>query len=70
MTDSRTKPYVKLAGSLVGLGMAIFFLERLGLSQMTGLHLAGWLISMMVIAPVILVISGCAVFLFGHMRRL
>ena len=69
MSDSKTKPYVKLAGTLVGLGMGIFFLERLGLSQ-TDIHLAGWLISLMVIAPVALVLSGCAVFVFGRMRRL
>lgn len=71
MSDAhKTKPYIKLAGSLVGLGMAIFFFERYGLSQMQGAQLAGWLISLMVIAPVLLVLSGCAVFVVGKMRRL
>jgi hypothetical protein len=66
-----TKPYMKLAGTLVMLGMAIFFFERYGLSNMQqGTHLAGWLISVLVIAPVLLVVSGCAVFLVGRMRRL
>lgn len=70
MSESKTKPYVKLAGTLVGLGMAIFFFERYGLSRMTGVHLAGWLISAMVIAPVALVLSGCTIFVVGRMRRL
>jgi hypothetical protein len=64
------KPYVKLAYTLVALGGAIFFVERYGLSQAQGIHLAGWLVSILVIAPVALVLSGCAVWLFGRMRRL
>jgi hypothetical protein len=70
MSANKTKPYVKLAGALVGFGMAIFFFERYGLSQMHDVHLAGWLISTMVIAPVTLVLAGCVVFVFGRMRRL
>lgn len=69
MSTSRTDPTLKLAGALVGLGMAIFFFERYGLSQMPGAHLSGWLISAMVIAPVVLVLSGCVVFVFSRMRR-
>ena len=64
------KPYVKLAYTLVIVGMAIFFFERYGLSQMAGVHLAGWLISILVIAPVALILSGCAIFMVGRMRRL
>ena len=64
------KPYLKFAYTLVGLGMAIFFFERYGLSQMPGVHLAGWLISILVIAPVALILTGCAVFMVGRMRRL
>jgi hypothetical protein len=64
------KPYVKLAYTLILLGMSIFFFERYGLSQMGNVHLAGWLITILVIAPVALVLSGCAIFLFGRMRRL
>lgn len=64
------KPYVKLAYMLIALGGAIFFFERYGLSQMQGTHLAGWLISVLVIAPVALVLSGCAIWIFGRMLRL
>lgn len=64
------KPYLKLAYTLVALGGAIFFIERYGLSQMSGVHLAGWLVSILVIAPVALILAGCAVFLFGRVRRL
>jgi hypothetical protein len=64
------KPYVKLAYTLVIIGMAIFTFERFGLSQMSGVHLSGWLISVLVIAPVVLIIGGCVVFMVGRMRRL
>lgn len=64
------KPYVRLAYTLVIIGMAIFALERFGLSQMSGLHLAGWLISALVIAPVALVFTGGLIFVFGRMRGL
>ncbi len=70
-----TKPYVKLAYTLIIIGMGIFALERLGLSQMSGpnhqqMHLDGTLLSVLVIAPVVLVIAGCLVFMIGKMRRL
>jgi hypothetical protein len=70
--DRKIKPYVKLAYTLIAIGMGVFALERLGLSEMGGFNmpLAGWLISIMVIAPVALILAGCAVFLFGRMRRL
>lgn len=64
------KPYVKLAYTLVAFGMATFFFERYGLGQLNGIHLAGWLISILVIAPVVLILAGCLVFLVGRMRRL
>lgn len=64
------KPYVKLAYTLVLIGMGIFALERFGLAQMPGLHLAGWLITILVVAPVVLVLAGCAVFMVGRARRL
>lgn len=70
MTNREMKPYVKLATTLVVLGTGIIGLERLGLSQMTGIHLAGWLISALVIVPVILIVAGCTIFMFGRMRRL
>lgn len=70
-----TKPYVKLAYTLIIIGMGIFALERLGLSQMSGpgqtrMHLDGTLLSVMVIAPVVLVVAGCLIFMIGKMRRL
>jgi hypothetical protein len=64
------KPYVRLAYTLVLIGMGIFTLERLGLSQLSGLHLAGWLVSVLVIAPVALILAGGLVFMVGRMRRL
>jgi hypothetical protein len=64
------KSYVKLAYTLVAFGMAIFMFERLGLRQLTGTgtHLPGLLLSVLVIAPVVLVITGCTIFMVGRMR--
>lgn len=69
------KPYVKLASTLVSLGIGIFFLERMGLSELRnaggdGIHLDGTLLSILVLAPVVLVAAGCIVFMVGRMRRL
>ncbi len=70
-----TKPYVKLAYTLIIIGMGIFAIERLGLDQLSGpnhtaLHLDGTLLSILVIAPVALVLAGCLIFMIGKMRRL
>lgn len=70
-----TKPYVKLAQTLIIIGMGIFALERLGLSQMSGpgqtrMHLDGTLLSVLVLAPIVLVVAGCLIFMVGKMRRL
>jgi hypothetical protein len=65
------KSYVKLAYTLIILGMAIFTFERYGIQTLNGgtaPHLPGLLLSVLVLAPVILVISGCAVFAVGRMR--
>lgn len=73
MAERQTKPYVKLAATLASLGIALFFLERFGLSEMRQLgtfHVDGTLLSIMVIAPIILVIAGALVFMVGKMRRL
>lgn len=68
------KPYLKLAYALIAIGMGIFAFERFGLAEIAGpnqpLHLDGTLLSILVIAPVVLIISGCLVFMFGKMRRL
>ncbi len=70
-----TKPYMKLAYMLILIGMGIFALERYGLSNMsgpagTGMHVDGTLLSILVIAPAVLVVAGCLVFMIGKMRRL
>ena len=68
------KPYLKLAYTLVIIGMGIFAFERFGLSEIAGpnhsLHLDGTLLAILVIAPIALVAAGCLVFMFGKMRRL
>jgi hypothetical protein len=68
------KPYLKLAYTLVILGMGIFAFERFGLAEIAGpthqLHLDGTLLAILVIAPAVLIGAGCLVFMFGKMRRL
>ena len=68
------KPYLKLAYTLIIIGMGMFAFERFGLSEFAGpnqsLHLDGTLLSILVIAPIALVAAGCLVFMFGKMRRL
>lgn len=68
------KPYLKLSYALVVIGMAIFAFERFGLAEIAGpgrtLHLNGTLLSVLVVAPVVLIAAGCLVFMFGKMRRL
>jgi hypothetical protein len=64
------KPYVKLAYTLVAIGGAIFFFERYGLSHMEGSHIPGWLITVLVVAPVLLVVAGALIWMVGRMRRL
>lgn len=66
------KPYVKTASTLVVIGSGLIMLERYGLSEMIGTgqaHLDPNLLSAMVLAPVALIIAGCAVFVIGSMRR-
>ncbi len=74
MAAAGPKPYVKLASTLVLVGMGIFTLERYGLSQFSTpshpLHVSGVLLSVLVIAPIVLVTAGAMVFVVGKMRRL
>jgi hypothetical protein len=74
MATQGPKPYIKLASTLVLVGMGMFTLERYGLSRMEEpghpLHLDGTLLSILVIAPVLLVVAGALVFVVGRMRRL
>jgi hypothetical protein len=74
MATQGPKPYVKLASTLVLLGMGLFTLEQYGLSRMEEpghpLHLDSNLLSLLVIAPLLLVAAGAIVFVVGRMRRL
>ena len=74
MAAPSTKPYIKLASTLVLLGMGIFTLERYGLQRMEEpghpLHLGSTLLSLLVIVPVVMVVAGVLVFIVGRMRRL
>ena len=69
-----TKPYVKLASTLVLLGMGLFTLERFGLSRIEEpnhpLHLGSTVLSIMVLVPVAMIVAGALVFVVGRMRRL
>ena len=68
------KPYVKLASTLVTLGIGLFALERFGLAELRGsagqMHLDGTILSILVLAPFLLIIAGALVFMVGRMRRL
>lgn len=68
------KPYMKLASTLVVLGMGLFSLEQFGLGKLEGpnhaVHLDSTLLSLMVIVPLALMVGGAVVFLYGKMRRL
>ena len=72
--EAKTKPYLRLAWTLIIVGMALFGFERFGLSEITGpgkpLHLDGTLLSILVVAPLALVFAGIVVFMYGRMRRL
>jgi len=71
--NNKTKPYVKLAATLASIGIGIFMLERFGLGELKkngSMHIDGTILSIMVIAPVVLVFAGAIVFMVGKMRRL
>jgi hypothetical protein len=73
MADQATKPYVKLASTLVLVGMGIFTLERYGLQQVEAgqpVHLGSTLLSLLVLVPVAMIVAGALVFVVGKMRRL
>ncbi|MDB5538315.1 MAG: hypothetical protein JWQ89_42 [Devosia sp.] len=70
---TQMKPYVKLASTLASVGLGIFLIERFGLSELTkngSLHIDGTILSLMVLAPVVLIIAAALVFMIGKMRRL
>lgn len=74
MAAQGVKPYVKLASSLVLVGMGLFSLEQFGLGKLEGdghaVHLDGTILSLMVLAPLLLIAAGAVVFIIGKMRRL
>ena len=74
MAEQGTKPYLKLASTLVLLGIGLFSLEQFGLTRMAGptgqAHLDGTLLSVLVLAPLALVAAGVVIFIIGKMRRL
>lgn len=73
MATHEMKPYVKLASTLASVGLGIFFIERFGLTELQkngSIHIDGTILSIMVLAPIILVIAGAVVFMVGKMRRL
>ena len=74
MAAQGPKPYVKLASTLVLLGMGLFMLEQYGLSRAEGtahqIHLDANLLTLFVLAPIALVAAGALVFVVGRIRRL
>jgi polyferredoxin len=73
MAEQGTKPYLKLASTLVLLGIGLFSLEQFGLSRAGpggSAHLDGTILSILVIAPLALVAAGVLTFIIGKMRRL
>lgn len=74
MAAQGMKPYVKLASTLVVVGMGLFSVEQFGLGKIEGpghaIHLDGTVLSILVLAPVALVAAGAVVFVVGKMRRM
>jgi hypothetical protein len=71
--SGNAKPYVKLSATLASLGLGIFFLERFGLSELQKfmkLEPDGLVVSVLFLAPFLLIIAAILVFLVGKMRRL
>ena len=70
---NNTKPYIKLAGTLASLGIAIFFLEKMGLAElqkMSGMKFDGNLLSILALTPMLLILAAIIVFAVGKIRRL
>jgi hypothetical protein len=68
------KPYIKLASTLVLIGTGLFSLEQYGLGKLEGpdhtVHLNGTVLSLLVLAPLLLIAAGAIVFIVGKLRRL
>lgn len=74
MAAATPKPYVKLASTLVLIGMGLFALERFGLGRFEQpgrqLNLDPNLLSALVLVPLLLIAAGAIIFVVGRMRRL
>ena len=74
MATQGMKPYVKLASTLVLLGMGMFTLEQYGLGRLNApahsMHIDPTLLSLLVLAPMALIVGGALVFVVGRIRRL
>jgi hypothetical protein len=67
-------PYVKLAATLVLVGMGLFTLERYGLGRLgqdgAPPHIDPTVLSLLLIVPMLLIAAGAVVFVIGKLRRL
>jgi hypothetical protein len=74
MATPGMKPYIKLASTLVLVGTGLFSLEQYGLGKLEGpdhtVHLNGTVLSLLVLAPLLLIAAGAIVFILGKLRRL
>jgi hypothetical protein len=74
MAVQGTKPYIKLASTLVLLGMGMFTLEQYGLARLDApahsMHIDPNVLSLLVLAPMALIVGGAVVFVVGRIRRL
>ena len=70
---NNSKPYIKLAAMLSSLGLGIYFLEQFGLRELQkvmNLEPDGLVISVLFLAPFVLILAAIVVFVVGKMRRL
>ena len=69
---ANAKPYLKVASFLVLGGSMLFGAEQYGLTKFEDgrhMHLDPNLLSVLVLAPIALVLAGIIVFMVGRMRR-
>jgi hypothetical protein len=74
MAAQGMKPYVKLASTLVVVGMGLFSVEQFGLGKLEGnghsIHLDSTILSILVLTPLVLIVAGAVIFVIGKIRRL
>lgn len=71
-TVRNSKPYIKVAAGLVTFGASLLMLERYGAAQLHSntMHLAGWLLTTILLIPIGLILAGGVTFVVGRMRGL